>query len=983
MSDIHDDDPEDDNRDDDDDCDDDGGMRLEEPSQASRQWHGSDLGSPGLGRGGKRTDIFGSNLAGRKPAASSLAAYASSGSHTKVQGFTELWGKQAAKRLRAQEEATAGRSAGAAEEGILPSPTILSATPLAVDLDRGSESIVTAMMDSIKLNLAETVASTVHRDIIPALRGAIDDLLRQASTSIEAATKKATDEIQVDRELLSVHTQLAVLKSDLVAVLPKGNVICLVCTENIETIVDPRMLRSKWVASNGGVNVDSRLVQTYNEHIASDIHRLCLECAQGRLRDPLRKAHSLLREREKSVMKTLLKAVSYANLHHQSLRMHEHFVQFLASESVDVGDCGHSRHTAKDLSVVLAECAQEKMRLFLCTVNPMTGRKPHLGIAADKLTDKGKVQSQIVMARVNYAGNPLTFLATLAPLSLTYDPEHEASGLACFNQICEIVEREFGIGLFDVISKNEHGDVAEWGDSILVQGHSEQWRSTAADGEGVYNGSGAVRSVKARIHGEHGLNDRTHCFIWDIAHSADLLIEDAHSEAGNQYVKEIVHPLIKEVYSFFSQSPHHQRRLDLLAEDWGAEDLVRKITYLFEVRFVASEFAAIKNFLIDLPVILSVLKEELDLVDISAEKREKLVRWIRTLRQFKFVAYLIVMLDIEKVMKVLSETAQSDELLIIDVPTFREATKLSLTLLLTSLGSEATRRLPSLLQGKLVMTETGAGIAGRELTVTDDDGAIEVVGELQLISASGNVKQRLLSYQSSFVRALLKTFDSRIVDSKLAKSLRTIMDFRTMPLHKSAAEDAELLEWSNDVIDVFLPEYFPELDVATFKDEALAARIFVRDHATRFMQPKDPKDASKGVVLALTGPGSVFEVLFSRSDMCSKPIPSFLHVADYMISIMWQSCCGERAGSHVNLVKTEHRTGLEPDILSALCYNSFNMPPLHQMDFDPCIEKWREDGRRMGVFKGDTGKDASKVVARLHMESKRTFLYTNGSPYIA
>ena len=173
MSDIHDDDPEDDNRDDDDDCDDDGGMRLEEPSQASRQWHGSDLGSPGLGRGGKRTDIFGSNLAGRKPAASSLAAYASSGSHTKVQGFTELWGKQAAKRLRAQEEATAGRSAGAAEEGILPSPTILSATPLAVDLDRGSESIVTAMMDSIKLNLAETVASTVHRDIIPALRGAM------------------------------------------------------------------------------------------------------------------------------------------------------------------------------------------------------------------------------------------------------------------------------------------------------------------------------------------------------------------------------------------------------------------------------------------------------------------------------------------------------------------------------------------------------------------------------------------------------------------------------------------------------------------------------------------------------------------------------------------------------------------------------------------------------------------------------------------
>ena len=91
-------------------------------------------------------------------------------------------------------------------------------------------------------------------------------------------------------------------------------------------------------------------------------------------------------------------------------------------------------------------------------------------------------------------------------------------------------------------------------------------------------------------------------------------------------------------------------------------------------------------------------------------------------RQFKFVVYLIVVLDIENVMKVLSERAQSDELLIIDVPTFRESTHLSLTLLLTSLGGEATRRLSSLIEGKLVMAENGAGDIERELTVTDDDG---------------------------------------------------------------------------------------------------------------------------------------------------------------------------------------------------------------------------------------------------------------------
>lgn len=150
-----------------------------------------------------------------------------------------------------------------------------------------------------------------------------------------------------------------------------------------------------------------------------------------------------------------------------------------------------------------------------------------------------------------------------------------------------------------------------------------------------------------------------------------------------------------------------------------------------------------------------------------------------------------------------------------------------------------------------------------------------------------------------------------------------------------------------------------------------------------FMQPKDVKDALKGLVLALTGLGSIFEVLFSRSDICNKPIPSWLQVGEFMISIMWQTCCGERAGSHANLVKTERRTELDPQIISSLCYNSFNIPSLHEIDFGPCIEKWRENGRRMGVLKGSTDKDESKVVARLQMESKRAFLFTKGSPYEA
>jgi hypothetical protein len=125
------------------------------------------------------------------------------------------------------------------------------------------------------------------------------------------------------------------------------------------------------------------------------------------------------------------------------------------------------------------------------------------------------------------------------------------------------------------------------------------------------------------------------------------------------------------------------------------------------------------------------------------------------------------------------------------------------------------------------------------------------------------------------------------------------------------AQSHELLEvWSDDIVDEFLPVYFPEHDPFEFKCQALVARLFVRENQGRFTHFKDENGESKGRVLVLTGEGSVFEELFGRSDVCSKPIPLFLHVTDYMIAFMWQSCCGERAGSHINLTKTKGRTGL-------------------------------------------------------------------------
>ena len=157
---------------------------------------------------------------------------------------------------------------------------------------------------------------------------------------------------------------------------------------------------------------------------------------------------------------------------------------------------------------------------------------------------------------------------------------------------------------------------------------------------------------------------------------------------------------------------------------------------------------------------------------------------------------------------------------------------------------------------------------------------------------------------------MLVAYDDRLQDPEVAKRLRMIFDFRRMPLQDNPAAQVQLQSWSNEDIEWVAKEKFPELDVSVLKNQAFTARMFVKANKERFMQLVDNNDPSKGKALILTGEGSIFEELFSRSDVCTQPIPLFLHVADYMISFMWQSCNAERAGSHMNRTKTPEMTGL-------------------------------------------------------------------------
>ena len=102
-----------------------------------------------------------------------------------------------------------------------------------------------------------------------------------------------------------------------------------------------------------------------------------------------------------------------------------------------------------------------------------------------------------------------------------------------------------------------------------------------------------------------------------------------------------------------------------------------------------------------------------------------------------------MLIDIYSATKLFSEQCQSDEYLIIDVPNMRQTFRDGLLKLTVSLGTESSHRLPSLREGKLVMAEAGR-VSDRELTLIQEDGTSEVVGEMPLVNASGNLNQRML-----------------------------------------------------------------------------------------------------------------------------------------------------------------------------------------------------------------------------------------------
>ena len=576
---------------------------------------------------------------------------------------------------------------------------------------------------------------------------------------------------------------------------------------------------------------------------------------------------------------------------------------------------------------ITAEYGRKELAVFFQTKHPLTGRKPRVGLAADKVTDAGGVQSEIVNARFNYNGTPVTVCLALAEIGDDYgDGVAEAGGFACFQKIVETVE-QYGIICFE-------GDGPTAVSVLDKNGQHEQISCFVADGELVYRSEDA--GVNHYLHHHDGLGDPTILTHWDPPHAIDIL----KSHAQSDYVKQM-HAIIKEVWSHFSRSPKRSRQLEKFVAKQSGEWL--NLHYLFEIRFVESEYKALLAFAKDLALIVKFLQAEQREESTDGVIKAKIVGWLRMLRSLKFITSLLTSIDIDEQLKILSKETQSDSSLVIYYPEQRQNCFTKLKQLQTGLGVNSKSRLEDLRRGRytfdkikraappqtLVRDEHSSGGGGGgggsyDFDNDDDDSPTDEYVEVLMFGIDAeHVAEYVLNYQKEQVDAMVLEFDDLVANVEVYTHLATVLRFDAMLTelkgglsHSSAVA---LLCKVDDSIEFLVRHRYLSLDAFDLQTQWRRVfhwlgekwRLFFYDDECPESAHEDTKAKWKpSPYLKLTGDGGVFPALWQSEGPAD--IADFLVMCDDMISLRTCQSDTERAGTRACAIEVARDDATAP-----------------------------------------------------------------------
>jgi hypothetical protein len=786
-----------------------------------------------------------------------------------------------------------------------------------------------------KLRLAEEKLANAKEEVLAQIH--------QRQEEVNASVAMATEEITKLTAVKEAVGSFASVGRDFpwACSTHEGTVVCTICTGHFRLVPDlasqtfGRGGRSTFISENGGADMPTgagRLRSVLANHQASRLHQLSLEAeAEMKEKHLLRNAMSDMEKRERAVMERLFLLIAHNTKRAKSFHEFEHALLLLDLCGADVGDSQHSRKTAAAMVTAADAVQMLQLKAFVTTPNSLTGTKPHVSPAADKMTDASHDQTQVVNIRVNYHGTPVTVMLDNTPIDGKGAPAGaaEAGGCALFNKLLESLEH-IGIRMVD-------GPTSLYGNG----GMSEQVRCSAFDNEGCYHGedSGLVHYLH---DAGDGFGDGTIICLRDPPHSIDLAKDDG--QGAFAYAPDIIHKTVNDIYSLFVRSPKQFRGLCRLIDNELVDYSALK--QFKELRFVKSELEALKSFLVDLPVVAKRLNELKAAAAALSDEKERYSRLARTISNFKFVSAVLTQIDIDTALATASLKTQSDSALSIDLPSIVDDLKSKLQKLTTTLGPFGLSHLADLKKG-IVCAQVGGSSAALSLRLNNSP-------------AAGQVKARLLSHQKQDVTAVLESFDRRLVVPREYRLWKDIMDFNEMPF-VGPGSGPLLDSWGDGSAESLVDDRYPWMDAVDVKTQSLKVKHYVRRHHSRFWNK-----ASKR--LLVSGAGSIFEALF-RGEL--PDIPQYLHIADDMIAARVGQSDVERVGNVIGDVKSRKRTHLQGDNYLAAVRLAFNLPFVHEFDKELLVKAWKLMRHRLCVHKNGA---ESSVLTRLQQRKSVPFL---------
>jgi len=764
---------------------------------------------------------------------------------------------------------------------------------------------------------------------------------------------------------------------------------------------------STFLSKNGGCDLTSKKdpLGKLKKHVDSDLHKLVLQLDTA-VSAPASLSRALVGNNERLVR--LLRTLLHNTWHYRSFLQFEHEIYLQQLQGLDLGNRNHSRKTGRAMLLVIGELWMNDMKEFMATPNAFTGRLPYCGLTGDKvslyvkqyqiamifyafrgrrkvlLLDLGRVGVEkiepkswigikvkreflvdvegqdekvaevfdgIVEAYLPASGDQvedlwtivyndddqeeydlrdLNFYATSFPLAA----EPPAGAAACMAKFGTALEK-VGVAFND---KTPHGQVA-------------QLRTFAGDGEGTYQGE--ISGVKARLHAIDASIEVTH----DPPHDQDLGISAMRKTVT--YL-ETIHLVCSGVYAHYSVSP--KKTEGLVREAALLETDLRQLHYIFEVRFCASERIAFRALMHDLPVIVIALSKELQVHEgnggPSGTARVKMNDWIRKTKELKFIAHMLIQLDLHHENDIFSKQTQSNELLILEYPDVQRSYKQHLEELEAGgrgRGGYVSRALTDLQKGYF-KNKDGVEI---KLKLT---GFVEAGGE----DKAAWVRAKIDAWQKELTGVLLTELEDRLRVAEVATQLRTVLHVRKLPFLRinSPAADDELKQHGGDAIDWLVANKFKHMVPGVVKLHFRRFYEFVRNEWASFERIKK-KDGPRELDLLL-----LFAYVSDTPDV-AREMTTVVEIIEYVLSFAFGSCENERLGRVMTLTKTEMRTQLGDDAFFALCFIKQSMPSLEAVDFLRIVEAWYKSGHCSARSKRRSLFRKSDVTERLKHEAAK------------